>query len=1257
MLHYLVTPLMKQLHHPILLFLKNTFMISIVSFSQKYSTVKRLHPLFSAMMKTILPGLLMLCCITIAKAQPGTLTCNVPERMNTSATHPSMSQTNSGALIVVVLVRGVEDAANVYSASTTDYASMTSILGTEEYLSVKDGAAGAGGYPAGSFAGFEIETGGLLSLAAFSNVSISTYLGGALVQTKAVDASLLSASLLTTGARGTVGFVASSAFDEVRISTSAVLALGTIKIYNAVFEKFCAGPALPCNTATIATSPTYPLTINNAHTGMSGVTVGSITNTDQIIDASTSNYGSINFAVGIFGSASVAVLDNVSTYPAGTFAGIDIESASLLSVGVLDNMKLETYLDGVATGEVVTGANLLAVGSSLLAGSGRQVLGFRATQAFDEIRFTASSVVGLPLSSIRVYGVVLERFCSAPLPACNTLTAVTNPVYPVFVDGKNTAADGLLCAACAISNSQNAIDNDPSNYASIVLTAGVATNAQFAVANALDSFAAGTFAGFDIETNPLLLAAVISNASISLYNNGSLVQVAPGNALIVGATTSLLSTTTRQIVGVIAQITFDEVKISFNQLVGADLGTIKIYSAIFEPTCTPAILCNKTYYLNNPAFPAIIDAQKTGLSGLVSVAASVRDPWNVVSASTTDFARISSTAAVGTAASIAVLDPRSTYPEGTFAGFVINTSSAPLVLLDLFNAITISTYNNGTLQESRSGGSLLDLTVLIPLLGSPGGARYNIGFETTKEFDEIRISVSSLVGVGLLGGDYIDVYSAFIDTRTSSASSPLITCIRTMPDINATFIGVAISGNVKTNDQVPTPALYGTPVASASNPTATLPVMSSNGSYTFSTLTKGVYEFDVPISMPAGVDVNPMEMLTIQVLDHSTGATNKPVVNTDIAVTAYNTPVAVKALANDAIGTPGAKLDTGSLAVLDLNGPAPGVSAKAGTASVSMVTGSVTYTPPSGFAGYDTLRYTICDNQGVPLCGSAYIIITVLEPTAKNTVGASDDYKQTVQGTSMTGNVRANDMDPEGDTMSIASKTVSVPGQYSFTLNTDGSFVFAPDLTYMGPLAFDYTVCDDASPAACANATLYMLISPLAFPLPIELQSFRAATENCTVQLNWASSSEKGLKAYIVQYSTNGTAWTDVSTVKPSGTGGKYELSHTPGKGKGFYRLKMIEEEGRFTYSEVLPVQLSCEEGGDLLVYPIPAARDLHVVSRNFGADNTYSITDALGQVKVTGRLETKHTVVDLSGLGSGSYMIRVMIDGNSKTRRFSVLK
>ncbi|MBL7711326.1 MAG: hypothetical protein JNL13_02630, partial [Chitinophagaceae bacterium] len=351
-------------------------MISIVSFSQKYSTGKRLHPLLSAMMKSILSGLLMLCCITTAKAQPGTLTCNVPERMNTSASHPSMSQTNSGALIVAfVLVRGVEDAANVYSASTTDYASMTSILGTDEYLSVKDGAAGAGGYPAGSFAGFEIETGGLLSLAAFSNVSISTYLGGALVQTKAVDASLLSASLLTTGARGTVGFVASSAFDEVRISTSAVLALGTIKIYNAVFEKFCAGPALPCNTATIATSPTYPLTINNARTGMSGVTVGSITNTDQIIDASTSNYGSINFAVGVFGSASVAVLDNVSTYPAGTFAGIDIESASLLSVGVLDNMTLETYLDGVATGEVITGANLLAVGSSLLAGSGRQVLG------------------------------------------------------------------------------------------------------------------------------------------------------------------------------------------------------------------------------------------------------------------------------------------------------------------------------------------------------------------------------------------------------------------------------------------------------------------------------------------------------------------------------------------------------------------------------------------------------------------------------------------------------------------------------------------------------------------------------------------------------------------------------------------------------------------------------------------------------------------------------------------------------------------
>jgi hypothetical protein len=1231
-------------------------MMPALSFSEKYSAETQRGSLLFMTAKTIFFTLLILCSGTALKAQLSTLTCNVPERMNTSVAHPSMSQTNSGATYLIVLLRGVENAANVISASTSDYAVMTSILGTNEYLAVKDGAAGAAGYPAGTFAGFEIETGGLLSLAAFGDMSISIYKSGALVQTKTVDASLLSVSLLTTGARGTVGFVASSAFDEVRLATSAVLDLGTTKIYNAVFKKFCAGPVPACNTPTAVTSPAYPLTIDNARTGMSGLTVGSISNRENLIDADLTNYASINFAVGIFGSASVAVLDNTSSYPAGTFAGIDIESVSLLSVGVLDNIKLETYLDSVATGDIITGTDLLAVGSSLLAGTGRKILGFRAAQPFDEIRFTASSVVGLPLSSIRLYGVVLERFCSAAMPPCNTITMFNNPVYPVFVDGKHTAVDGLLCVACSINNSQNAVDSDPSNYAGIVLTAGVATSAEFAVANALDSFAAGTFAGFDIETNPLLLAAVISNASVSLYNNGTLVQVAPGNALLVGATSSLLSTSTRQVVGILSQITFDEVKISFNQLVGADLGTIKIYGAVFEPTCTPTILCNKTYYLNSPAFPAIIDAQKTGVSGLVSVAASVRDPWSVVSASTTDFARISSTASVGTLASVAVLDPRSTYPEGTFAGFVINTSSAPIELA-LFSTITISTYNNGVFQESKSGGSLLNLIVLIPLIGSPGGATYNVGFETTKEFDELQISVSSLAALGLIGGSYIDVYSALIDTRTSSASSPLITCIRTMPDINATFIGVAISGNVKTNDQVPTPAVYGTPVASVSNPATTLPSMSSNGAYTFSTLVKGVYEFDVPISMPAGVDVNPMEMLTIHVLDHTTGAANNPVVNTDIAVTPYNTPVAIKALANDAIGTPGSKLDTGSLAVMDLNGATAGVSVKAGAAAVGAVTGLITYTPPAGFAGYDTLKYTICDNQGVPLCGTAYIIITVLEPTAKNTAAAADDYKQTTQGTSITGSVRANDMDPEGDTLALVSKTISVPGQYSFILSTDGSFVFTPDLTYMGPLAFDYTVCDNASPAACANGTLYMLVSPLSFPLPIELKSFHAAIENCSVHLEWVSFSEKGLYEYAVQYSVDGSVWTEAGRVKPSGVGGDYGLTHLPENGKGFYRLKMVQEEGRFSYSEVLPVQVSCGEKGGLLVYPVPAAGDLHVVLEAPGADNSYSVTDAFGQVKGTGHLEGGHTMIGLSGLVNGFYMLKVMIDGSPLIRRFSVAR
>ena len=76
-------------------------------------------------------------------------------------------------------------------------------------------------------------------------------------------------------------------------------------------------------------------------------------------------------------------------------------------------------------------------------------------------------------------------------------------------------------------------------------------------------------------------------------------------------------------------------------------------------------------------------------------------------------------------------------PAGATAGYVVGSNST--LAANLMGSTTISTYLNGTLQESSTAASLLNLVVL------SGTGKTTLGFVTTKNFDEVQISITNLV--------------------------------------------------------------------------------------------------------------------------------------------------------------------------------------------------------------------------------------------------------------------------------------------------------------------------------------------------------------------------------------------------------------------------------------------------------------------------------------------------------------------------------
>ncbi|MCO6464567.1 MAG: DUF11 domain-containing protein, partial [Saprospiraceae bacterium] len=300
--------------------------------------------------------------------------------------------------------------------------------------------------------------------------------------------------------------------------------------------------------------------------------------------------------------------------------------------------------------------------------------------------------------------------------------------------------------------------------------------------------------------------------------------------------------------------------------------------------------------------------------------------------------------------------------------------------------------------------------------------------------------------------------------------------IESLPDFNTTYVDVPVSGNVNTNDIVPSGTTYGSPVADISNPQADLPVINSDGSYVFVTDSAGVYVFEVSVCLPGQSSGCATETLTITVLDPTTNL-NPPIANDDSAVTNGHPttplPVTIIVKGNDGPGNIGGTLGSPIVNNSGPNAPSHGVVGTDGA-------GNVIYTPDPAFYGTDVFVYEICESPS-GLCTQTTVTVLVLEPfVSDNLTFAYDDYRSTPKNTSLSVNaangVLANDMDPEGNNQTVVNKVETIPGKGTLTLLSDGSYTFTPETDYVGPVEFVYSIYDDGAPSATSTATLHILV-------------------------------------------------------------------------------------------------------------------------------------------------------------------------------------
>ena len=131
--------------------------------------------------------------------------------------------------------------------------------------------------------------------------------------------------------------------------------------------------------------------------------------------------------------------------------------------------------------------------------------------------------------------------------------------------------------------------------------------------------------------------------------------------------------------------------------------------------------------------------------------------------------------------------------------------------------------------------------------------------------------------------------------------------------------------------------------------------------------------------------------------------------------------------------------------------------------------GSFNYTPPSDFNGLDTFTYTIADGNGGTATAAARIDLLPVNDAPV----AVDDAISATEGVATRGNLLDNDLDPDGDTLTVTTTgilTTTAGGRVQIA--DDGTFNYAATSGFLGTDSFSYTVTDGAGGSATATATV-----------------------------------------------------------------------------------------------------------------------------------------------------------------------------------------
>jgi hypothetical protein len=110
--------------------------------------------------------------------------------------------------------------------------------------------------------------------------------------------------------------------------------------------------------------------------------------------------------------------------------------------------------------------------------------------------------------------------------------------------------------------------------------------------------------------------------------------------------------------------------------------------------------------------------------------------------------------------------------------------------------------------------------------------------------------------------------------------------------------------------------------------------------------------------------------------------------------------------------------------------------------------------------------------------------------------------------------------------------------------------------------------------------------------LPIELLTFDGETLGRVNRIFWNTQSEINNDHFVLEHSADAISFSELASINAAGNGGSpssydYYDQH-PFNGINFYRLKQVDADGSFSYSQIISLEKHADLDAVPLIYPNP---------------------------------------------------------------------